>query len=66
MKTKRKKNLSNLGVGILIAFISSWTITLVILVFVPIMVLLSALQTKLISGYITNEKEILEDSGKVI
>ena len=57
--------MSNLGIGIIVAFVTSWTITLLIIAFVPIMALSSALQTQLVSGYILKEKEILEEAGKV-
>ena len=59
------QNVSNLGIGIIVAFVTSWTITLLIIAFVPIMALSSALQTQLVSGYILKEKEILEEAGKV-
>lgn len=58
-------NIANLGVGIVIAFISSWVISLVIIAFIPLTILSGILKTKLITGYVSKDKEILEEAGKV-
>jgi ABC-type multidrug transport system fused ATPase/permease subunit len=58
-------NMANLGVGIVIAFWSSWVITLVIIAFIPLVVIAGFLQTKLVTGSVSKDKSVLEDSGKV-
>jgi hypothetical protein len=40
-------NLANLGVGIILSFAYSWSVTLVILVFIPFMLVGGILQTKM-------------------
>ena len=59
-------NLSNLGVGLVIAFVYSWTVTLVILAFVPFLIIGGYLQTQLFTGYASKDKEILDEAGKVV
>ena len=57
--------LGNLGIGIIIAFVYGWALTLVILGFMPFLIAAGWLQTKMLTGFSTKDKEILEDSGKV-
>ena len=45
------QNISNLGVGIILAFIYGWSLTLVVLAFVPFMVIAGFLQTYLLTGF---------------
>ena len=59
-------NVANLGVGIVIAFVYSWAVTLVILAFVPFLVIGGFLQTQLFTGYASKDKEILDEAGKVV
>ncbi len=59
-------NCANLGVGILIAFAFGWAITLLILGFVPFLIIGGVFQTKLMTGFASKDKEILEQAGKVI
>lgn len=58
-------NFANLGVGIVVAFISSWVISLVIIAFIPLTILAGILKTKLLTGYISKDKETIEEAGKV-
>jgi hypothetical protein len=58
-------NLSNLGVGIILSFVYSWSITLLILAFIPLLIVGGVLQTKMLSGFSKKDKEILEESGQV-
>jgi ATP-binding cassette subfamily B (MDR/TAP) protein 1 len=58
-------SLGNLGVGILIAFINGWALTLVILGFIPFLIAAGMLQTKMMTGFSLKDKEILEEAGKV-
>lgn len=58
-------NISNLGVGIVLAFYYSWVITLVIIAFMPFMVISGILQTKLLTGFAGKDKKVLEEAGKV-
>ncbi len=56
---------ASLGTGILISFIFSWQITLTVLVFVPLMIAGGFLQSRLISGFASKDKQTYEDAGKV-
>ncbi len=58
-------NVSNLGVGIIIAFIFSWPITLLILGFMPFLILGGVFQTKMLAGFSGHDKKNLEESGKL-
>lgn len=58
-------NIANLGVGLVIAFIYGWAVALVILLFVPFLIAGGVLQTKMLTGYSSKDKEILEEAGKV-
>ncbi len=58
-------NIGNLGVGLVLAFVYSWSITLLILSFIPLMIIGGVLQTKMLTGFSKKDKDILEDAGKV-
>lgn len=58
-------NIGNFGIGLILAFVYGWAITLVIIAFVPLMIVSGVLQTKLITGFAGKDKEILEEAGKV-
>ncbi len=45
------QNISNLGVGIIIAFVYGWSLTLLILAFIPFMIIAGFLQTYLLTGF---------------
>jgi ABC-type bacteriocin/lantibiotic exporter with double-glycine peptidase domain len=55
----------NLGVGLTLAFIYSWTVTLSIIAFIPLMIALGVLQTMAMTGFQGKDKKILEEAGKV-
>jgi hypothetical protein len=56
---------SSLGVGIILAFIYGWPIALVVLGFTPFLILGGVLQTKMLTGFSSKDKEIIEEAGKV-
>ena len=58
-------NVANLGVGIVLAFIYAWAITLLILAFIPFIIISGALQMKMLSGFSGKEKNALEEAGKL-
>jgi len=58
-------NIGNFGVGIVLAFVYGWAITLLVLGFVPFMIISGVLQTKLITGFSSKDKKALEEAGKV-
>ena len=58
-------NFANLGIGLILSLIFGWAIALVILAFVPFMVLSGIVQTKMLSGFSSKDKEVLEEAGKV-
>jgi hypothetical protein len=45
------QNISNLGVGIILAFFYGWSLTLVTLAFIPFMIIAGFLQTYLLTGF---------------
>jgi ABC-type multidrug transport system fused ATPase/permease subunit len=57
--------LANLGVGIVIAFIYSWSVTLVLCAFVPLMIVSGVFQSKVIGGFTNKDKTVMEKAGKV-
>jgi ATP-binding cassette subfamily B (MDR/TAP) protein 11 len=58
-------NFANLGIGLILSLVFGWAIALVILAFVPFMVVSGVIQTKMLSGFSSKDKEILEEAGKV-
>ncbi|CAF4197402.1 unnamed protein product, partial [Rotaria magnacalcarata] len=59
------QNIAALGTGIILGFVFSWQLTLLILGFVPFMVIGGFLQSRLMTGFASKDKEALEDAGKV-
>ena len=51
--------------ALIVAFVFVWELTLVMLIFMPIMVLSGNMQDSLLRGYSKNDKEGVEDGGKV-
>jgi hypothetical protein len=58
-------NVANLGTGIVLSFIFGWAIALLVLGFVPFMIIGGILQTKLVTGFASKDKDIIEEAGKV-
>ncbi|KAF6034287.1 ABCB1 [Bugula neritina] len=56
---------TNLGVGIVIAFVYSWVLTLAILAFVPFIGIAGYVEMTLFSGETGKKKELFEDAGKI-
>ncbi|CAF0897005.1 unnamed protein product [Brachionus calyciflorus] len=58
-------NIGNFGIGLILAFVYGWAVTLVIIAFVPLMIVSGVLQTRLITGFAGKDKEIIEEAGKI-
>jgi len=58
-------NLGNVGIGLILSFANSWTITLVILGFVPLIIVLGVFQSKLLGRYSGKDMEIIQQAGIV-
>jgi hypothetical protein len=54
-----------LGTGIIVSFVFSWQLTLLVLAFVPFMVAGGFLQSRLMTGFASKDKETFEGAGKV-
>lgn len=59
------QNLASLGTGIVLSFVFSWQLTLLVLGFVPLMVAGGFLQSRLMTGFASKNKETYESAGKV-
>ena len=58
-------NLANFGIGLILSFVFGWAIALVILAFVPLIVISGVLQTKMLTGFSSKDKKVLEEAGKI-
>ena len=58
------QNISNLGVGLVLAFIYGWQLTLLMLAFIPFMIIAGFLQTYMMTGFANKvlfEKNLIKD-----
>jgi len=58
--------LKSLGISLGIAFYYSWAISLVIFAAIPLIILSGVLQNKLLYGFVSKDKETVEEAGNVI
>lgn len=58
-------SLTNIGVAIAIAFYFSWKLSLVILCFLPFLALSGAVQSKMLTGFASQDKKAMEATGRV-
>lgn len=58
--------IANLGTSIAISFVYSWELTLLILLWVPILLFFSAAELKMLTRHVTEDKKELEKAGKVL
>jgi hypothetical protein len=58
-------NIGNFGVGVALSFAYAWAITLLILGFVPLIILSGAVEVKLMTGFSGNDKDTIEETGKL-
>ncbi|XP_004857677.1 bile salt export pump isoform X2 [Heterocephalus glaber] len=56
---------TNIVVAMIIAFIFSWKLSLVILCFFPFLALSGVLQTKMLTGFASQDKQALEKAGQI-
>lgn len=59
-------NIANLGVGVIIAFVYSWPITLLIIAFIPLLIIGGVFQMKALAGFAESNKSTIEQAGAVI
>lgn len=59
------QNLSNLVASIIIAFIYSWQLTLLLLVWMPLLIISTATETKMLTLHVAEDKKELEKAGMV-
>ncbi|KAL8183426.1 UNVERIFIED_CONTAM: Bile salt export pump [Gekko kuhli] len=58
-------SITNIGVAVIIAFYFSWKLTLVILCFLPFLALSGAMQSKMLTGFASQDKEAMEITGRI-
>ena len=58
-------NIAALGAGIIIGFVYSWKLTLLVLVFMPMIAVAGVIEMKILQGTANSGKEALEEAGKV-
>lgn len=58
-------NIANLGVGIIIAFVYSWPITLLIIAFIPLLIIGGIFQMKALAGFAESNKTTIEQAGAI-
>nr|XP_022306676.1 multidrug resistance protein 1B-like isoform X2 [Crassostrea virginica] len=51
--------------ALIVAFIYSWNLTLVILAFMPLMVGVGMVQSRLVAGFAKGDKKAMEEAGKI-
>ncbi|NWU79996.1 ABCBB protein, partial [Onychorhynchus coronatus] len=56
---------TNIGVAMIIAFYFSWKLSLVILCFLPFLALSGAVQSKMLTGFASQDKKALEATGRI-
>lgn len=56
---------TNVAVAMIIAFFFSWKLSLVIVCFFPFLALSGALQTKMLTGFASQDKQALEKAGQI-
>lgn len=59
-------NIANLGVALVISFVFSWSISLVLLGFIPLIIIGGAFNTKMLAGFASKDSKIIEEAGKVM
>ncbi|UJR17223.1 hypothetical protein I4U23_004118 [Adineta vaga] len=57
---------ANLGIGIIIAFLFGWRLTLIALAFIPFILIGALLQTYLMQGFFTQDSQSFERAGAVV
>uniref|UniRef100_A0A673U4I6 Bile salt export pump n=1 Tax=Suricata suricatta TaxID=37032 RepID=A0A673U4I6_SURSU len=56
---------TNITVAMVIAFVFSWKLSLVIVCFFPFLALSGAIQTRMLTGFATQDKQSLEKAGQI-
>ncbi|XP_006867076.1 PREDICTED: bile salt export pump isoform X1 [Chrysochloris asiatica] len=56
---------TNIAVAMIIAFLYSWKLSLVIMCFFPFLALSGVIQTKMLTGFATRDKQALETAGQI-
>lgn len=59
------QTIGGIGIGIVLAFIYGWKLTLVVLAFVPFLIFAGIGRSKLMSGFSSTAKEGIVNGGKV-
>uniref|UniRef100_A0A6J0T9D9 Bile salt export pump n=1 Tax=Pogona vitticeps TaxID=103695 RepID=A0A6J0T9D9_9SAUR len=58
-------SLTNIGVAIIIAFYFSWKLSLVITCFLPFLALSGVVQSQMLTGFASQDKEAMEATGRI-
>ncbi|ELK28187.1 Bile salt export pump [Myotis davidii] len=58
-------SLTNIVVAMIVAFFCSWKLSLVIVCFLPFLALSGAVQTRMLTGFASQDKQALESAGQI-
>ncbi|XP_061632910.1 ATP-dependent translocase ABCB1-like isoform X2 [Phyllopteryx taeniolatus] len=60
------QNITNLGTGVILAFVNGWELTLLVLVLVPILAVAGTVEMELLAGQAAKDKKELEKAGQIV
>ncbi|XP_061676124.1 ATP-dependent translocase ABCB1-like isoform X7 [Syngnathoides biaculeatus] len=60
------QNITNLGTGVILAFVNGWELTLLVLVLVPILAVAGTVEMELLAGQAAKDKKELEKAGRIV
>ncbi len=59
------QNLSNIIIGLTVAMLVNWKLTLFIMAFIPFVIITGAIESRIFTGAAKNDKQAMEGAAKV-